>query len=131
MSMKKWAEADQGSAQQAVSVLGQRYHQGEAEPAAPEPAPAVEPDTESQIEPTTSTAPSTRATSRGKKSRPHGTTRSWYLPDDVADQLEEAATELYHDLRGRHTKRVVLGTLIRHGLKHQAQAKKELERTKP
>ena len=43
-------------------------------------------------------------------------TRSWYLTAEVADQLQAAANNLYHELRGRAPKHVVLEALLRAGI---------------
>jgi hypothetical protein len=42
-------------------------------------------------------------------------TRSWYLTAEVADQLQAAANNLYHELRGRAPKHVV-EALLRAGI---------------
>lgn len=61
-----------------------------------------------------------------KSGRANGTTRSWYLPHDVADDLSSAAETLYFDLRGSREKSEILGVLIRFGLNNLPRARKHL-----
>ena len=58
--------------------------------------------------------------------RSNGTTRSWYLPRPVADDLSNAADALYFDLRGKHEKSEILGVLIRMGLDNMPRVRKRL-----
>lgn len=65
---------------------------------------------------------------RGKPGR-KGTgmvTRSWYLPEDVADALAAAADELYYDLRGKLPKHAVLAALIAAGIDQTATVRDKL-----
>lgn len=126
MSREKWAKADQDGTSRDLSILRSRHQtSGQSEQQDPaEGAAESSPPEHQAVE--TAEAP---AKPKPKKARP-GTTRSWYLSDDVAAELEQAAEQLYHELYGRHPKRVVLGALIRHGLKHQGEARKELQRKK-
>jgi hypothetical protein len=57
--------------------------------------------------------------------RANGTTRSWYLPHDVAEDLSETCDEIYHDLRGRQDKSEILGALIRVGLNNVDRVRKK------
>ncbi|QXV63522.1 hypothetical protein [Amycolatopsis sp. TNS106] len=54
------------------------------------------------------------------------TTRSWYLPKDVADDLSAACDELFYDLRGAVPKYRILSELIREGLKHKSKVRQRL-----
>ena len=58
--------------------------------------------------------------------RPRMVTRSWYLTAEVADQLQAAADDLYHELRGRAPKHVVLAALLRAGIDHPDRARELL-----
>lgn len=82
----------------------------------PEPAP-VRPAPEPVAE---KPAPKTKSSRRA-----NGTTRSWYLPHDVAEDLSEACDEIYHDLRGRQDKSEILGALIRVGLNNVDRVRKK------
>ena len=53
-------------------------------------------------------------------------TRSWYLTAEVADQLQAAADDLYHELRCRSPKHAVLAALLRAGIDHPDQARELL-----
>lgn len=71
---------------------------------------------------TAAPAPSTPAPAATVRTRPGGapatTTRSWYLHTATADDLANAATAIYHDLRGTLDKATILDALIRGGLDH-------------
>jgi hypothetical protein len=71
--------------------------------------------------------PANKPTPPVKKSgRANGTTRSWYLPHEVANDLSAAAEALYFDLRGSREKSEILGVLIRVGLNNMARVRKQL-----
>ncbi|MPZ66651.1 MAG: hypothetical protein GEU83_14445 [Pseudonocardiaceae bacterium] len=63
--------------------------------------------------------------------RPAMVTRSWYLPAEVAEALQHAADDLYHELRGRAPKHAVLAALLRAGIDHPDQARERLTSTDP
>ncbi|MBW4722457.1 hypothetical protein [Saccharothrix obliqua] len=86
----------------------------------PAPEPAAAPVSEPAA------APVAEKPAKPKSSRrANGTTRSWYLPHDVAEDLSETCDEIYHDLRGRQDKSEILGALIRVGLNNVDRVRKK------
>jgi hypothetical protein len=76
-------------------------------------------------EPLAAAAPVSPAAPR-RSGRANGTTRSWYLPHAVANDLAAAADGLYFDLRGSREKAEILGVLIRVGLNNLPKVRKQL-----
>lgn len=93
----------------------------EQEKPAEKPAPAAAPVPEPPTEPVAEKPAEKPKSSR----RANGTTRSWYLPHDVAEDLSETCDEIYHDLRGRQDKSEILGALIRVGLNNVDRVRKK------
>lgn len=55
-----------------------------------------------------------------------GTRRSWYVSASVADDLAATVDQVYFDLRGAHSKRVILDAILRTGLAHLDEARKRV-----
>ncbi len=79
----------------------------------------------------TDTAPAAPGPSSPAPARPRMVTRSWYLPAEVADQLQAAADDLYYELRGRAPKHAVLAALLRAGIDHPDRARELLTDSQP
>lgn len=106
------AEAKRGGG--ATDPLKDVLRRRSATPTTPPPAPAVTEPAAAEPRPST------------PRRKIKGTTRSWYLHLDVANDLSSACDTLYFDLRGTREKAEILGVLIRVGLNNMAKVRKQL-----
>ena len=84
-----------------------------------------------RYEPTEPAPAASSSADKGRRAKPgtKGTgmvTRSWYLPEDIANALAAAADELYYDLRGKVPKHAVLAALIAAGIDQTATVREKL-----